>query len=96
MAKPKPTPEKKDAAKKNPEKSPAIEVRKCSFCGRPSGELRRLIAGPNSVNICDECVTVCMKILMEENPASLRSYLLELLSDNTDKKEKTPPGGPNA
>jgi ATP-dependent Clp protease ATP-binding subunit ClpX len=27
---------------------------------------RRLIAGPDNVFICDECVDVCRKILVEE------------------------------
>jgi ATP-dependent Clp protease ATP-binding subunit ClpX len=37
----------------------------CSFCGKSADTARRLIAGPG-VYICDECVTVCKKILDEE------------------------------
>ncbi|MDR2178050.1 MAG: ATP-dependent Clp protease ATP-binding subunit ClpX [Treponema sp.] len=38
----------------------------CSFCGKSAEIARRLIAGPNDVFICDECVEVCRKILSEE------------------------------
>jgi hypothetical protein len=41
-------------------------VRACSFCGKPSTKCCRLIAGPNNIFICDECVTVCVKILFQE------------------------------
>ncbi|MDR3174860.1 MAG: ATP-dependent Clp protease ATP-binding subunit ClpX [Treponema sp.] len=40
--------------------------RTCSFCGKSAEIARRLIAGPNDVFICDECVEVCRKILSEE------------------------------
>ena len=35
---------------------------KCSFCGKPQGQVRRLIAGPN-VYIFDECVQLCREII---------------------------------
>jgi ATP-dependent Clp protease ATP-binding subunit ClpX len=38
----------------------------CSFCGKDQEEVRRLIAGPGSVYICDECVLLCHEILQEE------------------------------
>ncbi len=38
---------------------------KCSFCGKPQDQVRRLIAGP-SVYICDECVVLCQEIIAEE------------------------------
>lgn len=37
----------------------------CSFCGRSADTARRLIAGPG-VYICDECISVCKKILDDE------------------------------
>jgi ATP-dependent Clp protease ATP-binding subunit ClpX len=40
--------------------------RSCSFCGKSADMARRLIAGPNDVFICDECVEVCRKILSDE------------------------------
>ncbi len=38
----------------------------CSFCSKPREEVEHLIAGPNEVYICNECVTLCNKILTEE------------------------------
>jgi ATP-dependent Clp protease ATP-binding subunit ClpX len=38
---------------------------KCSFCGKPQDQVKRLIAGPN-VYICDECVELCQDIIKEE------------------------------
>ena len=43
---------------------------RCSFCGQPEHLVRRLIAGPNSVFICDACVTVCKQILDAGTPPS--------------------------
>lgn len=37
----------------------------CSFCGKPRAMVRRLIAGPG-VYVCDECVELCVEILVEE------------------------------
>ena len=37
----------------------------CSFCGRTSDEVERLIAGPG-VYICNECIEICQSILDEE------------------------------
>jgi len=45
------------------QKSDGFKV--CSFCGKSADVARRLIAGPG-VFICDECITVCKKILDEE------------------------------
>ena len=39
----------------------------CSFCGRSEGQVRKLIAGPNGVYICDECVVICKDILSEDD-----------------------------
>lgn len=38
----------------------------CSFCGKPKHEVRKLIAGPGGVYICDSCVTVCKNIIDRE------------------------------
>ena len=36
---------------------------RCSFCGKPEGQVHRMIQGPGGVRICDECVQLCMSIL---------------------------------
>ncbi len=42
------------------------ENKVCSFCGKPEELTKRLIAGPNGVYICDECVEVCRSVIVEE------------------------------
>jgi ATP-dependent Clp protease ATP-binding subunit ClpX len=42
------------------------EIQICSFCKRTQDEVSRLIAGPDRVFICDECVDLCKEILEEE------------------------------
>jgi len=44
----------------------------CSFCGKNQNEVRKLIAGPSSVFICDECVDLCEDIMREEARESSR------------------------
>ena len=39
---------------------------RCSFCGKPQEQVRKLIAGPNGAYICDECVDICSEIIEEE------------------------------
>lgn len=39
---------------------------RCSFCGKAQDQVRKLIAGPNGIYICDECVDICADIIEEE------------------------------
>lgn len=39
---------------------------RCSFCGKPRNQVRKLIAGPN-VYICNECVELCREIVQEDH-----------------------------
>ena len=41
---------------------------KCSFCGKPQDQVRRIVAGPG-VYICDECVSLCQEIVAEDTVA---------------------------
>ena len=41
------------------------EIR-CSFCGKTQEQVKKLIAGPSGVYICDECVDICADIIDEE------------------------------
>jgi ATP-dependent Clp protease ATP-binding subunit ClpX len=41
------------------------ETLKCSFCGKPQKQVKKLIAGPG-IYICDECVDLCNDIMDEE------------------------------
>ena len=40
------------------------EVLRCSFCGKDSEEVLRIVRGP-AVNICNGCVDICNEILAE-------------------------------
>jgi len=42
----------------------------CSFCGKNQDQVHRLIAGPNGVFICDECVRLCNEVLAEDLPTA--------------------------
>ncbi len=42
----------------------ATQVR-CSFCGKPSSDVEKVIAGPG-VYICNECIGLCNDILAAE------------------------------
>ena len=39
---------------------------RCSFCNKTQDQVRKLIAGPSGVYICDECVEICTDIIEEE------------------------------
>ncbi len=52
---------------------------KCSFCGKSQEEARVLIAGPNDVFICDDCISQCNLLVKEE------------LKEETHQKVKTLP-----
>lgn len=39
---------------------------RCSFCGKAQSQVKRLIRGPSNVFICDQCVSVCGRIIAEE------------------------------
>src|SRR6266567_5971543 len=51
---------------------------RCSFCGRHTSEVRRMVAGPGAAYICDECLQLCNDILQDPTPFSTRA--LELAS----------------
>ena len=38
---------------------------KCSFCGKPQEQVKRIIAGPG-VYICNECIDLCAEIIDED------------------------------
>jgi len=43
-----------------------FEKIRCSFCNKSEDQVRKLIAGPGGVYICDECIDVCAEILEDE------------------------------
>ena len=45
----------------------------CSFCGKNQDQVKRLIAGPGAVYICDECVELCQEIINEETQTGAKT-----------------------
>ncbi len=39
---------------------------RCSFCNKTQDQVKKMIAGPSGVYICDECVEICADIVEEE------------------------------
>ena len=71
----------------------------CSFCGKPKELVKRLIAGPNGIYICDECIEVCREVVQEDvrketestpvpllKPAEIKSKLDEYIIGQEDAK----------
>ncbi len=58
---------------------------KCSFCGKTQEQVKKLIAGPEGVFICDECIEVCMEIVedalfdAEETPSEQNDFEINLV-----------------
>ena len=50
----------------------------CSFCGKSASPTRRLVAGPNDIFICDQCIAVCQTVLEEEKTAPSPIQLSEV------------------
>jgi ATP-dependent Clp protease ATP-binding subunit ClpX len=76
---------------------------KCSFCGKPQNEVRRLVAGAG-VYICDECIELCQEIIREEfsdiqgdiegeqnpklpTPMEIAAFLSDYVIDQDDAKK---------
>ncbi len=59
------------------EEQERVEARICSFCSRNEPDVQRLIAGPEGVFICNDCVDLCHEILDGEDPRSLSIGLSE-------------------
>jgi len=41
------------------------KMKRCSFCGKSSEQVRRMVAGPN-VQICNECILLCQEIISDD------------------------------
>ncbi len=55
---------------------------RCSFCGKPQEQVKKIIAGPNAY-ICNECIDLCYDILGED-------YTMYEDSDNDELKVLRP------
>ncbi|WP_273731146.1 ATP-dependent Clp protease ATP-binding subunit ClpX [Leuconostoc mesenteroides] len=50
----------------------------CSFCGKSASEVKKIVAGPNDVYICNECVALAEGIIEEELTVDLAAEVLSL------------------
>jgi len=48
---------------------------RCSFCGKRKSEVNKLVAGPDGLFICDECVRVCEKVIREKQRAEKKDLI---------------------
>ena len=73
---------------------------RCSFCGKPDRQVKRLISGPGGVYICDGCIQLCNDILERDEseekifspanlpkPKTIRSILDEYVVGQDDAKK---------
>lgn len=67
-------------------KYPDIEKRICSFCGKDQERVRKMVAGPGNVFICDECVELCSEIMFGDIK-DMSTFSLETLPKPTEIKE---------
>ena len=68
----------------------------CSFCGKTKELARKLVAGPNGVYICDDCIEICQEVLKIEEEMfgkkrkdELDRTPLEFMFSITNTKDKT-------
>jgi len=81
---------KPKAAKKKPLKKTVFDPNlKCSFCGKSAVNSYRLIAldPPSKICICDECIEVCNRMIMKENPKYFVSTVTRIFAEYTDKNK---------
>ena len=75
---------------------------RCSFCNKTQDQVRKMIAGPGGVYICDECVDICADIIEEEyeeepeieemeinllKPVEIKSFLDEYVIGQEEAKK---------
>jgi hypothetical protein len=47
-----------------------VAPRACSFCERVQGQVRKLVAGPHGVYVCDPCILAAVGVTASGRPAS--------------------------
>lgn len=47
------------------------DIMNCSFCNKNKNEVVKLIASPNNVFICDECVALCHQVLLDSDKPTI-------------------------
>lgn len=57
----------------------------CSFCGKPKDLVKKLVAGPNGIFICDECIEICQEIIKKEAIKQNGEFAVNLLTPSEIK-----------
>jgi uncharacterized protein (TIGR02246 family) len=73
--------------KKDPSSQSRARALRCSFCNKSQYDVKKLIAGPR-VQICDECVDICLDIVSAEKKRSIVEGRIEPVG------RAWPPAGP--
>ena len=60
---------------------------RCSFCGNLQSDVKKIIAGPAGIFICNECIKACEDILASEGYEEDERYVI---NDREDAKLPTP------
>ncbi|WP_457639603.1 ATP-dependent Clp protease ATP-binding subunit ClpX [Persephonella sp.] len=63
------------------------DLNRCSFCGKSQDEVKVLVAGPDNIFICDDCITQCNLLLKEELESIPQEELKELPTPAEIKKK---------
>ncbi len=50
-------------------------ILKCSFCGKPREMVKKLVAGPHNIYICNECVDLCSEHIRRELAEEAEEYM---------------------
>lgn len=48
----------------------------CSFCNKTQAEVSKLISGPGGVYICNECISLCNEMILDEKQEQITADLL--------------------
>ena len=62
------------------------DINRCSFCGKSQEEAKVLIAGPDNIFICDDCISQCNILLKEELESTPQEEIKELPTPSQIKK----------
>ena len=55
-----------------------IKTLHCSFCGKDEKQVDKIIAGPNGLYICNECIQTCLDVYNKQTPMSKGSDAVTL------------------
>lgn len=68
--------------------SPKKRLVTCNFCGLSQKEVKKIIAGPSSIHICDRCVGVCAAIIARADNKPVTPPLPPVLTKTVGDAEK--------